>query len=158
MSFTCPVCAGYHEQLAKWSKSMPPGWTAEFIPVVEADRDTVIAGRAFYAAKAINPTYLTTFMTYAYSAIQDRGMSVSDGKTWNFIASTAHLSGFNEAWKGVSQATVKGAFNKLISYRINATPSIVIGGKYVITPDNTNGDQELFFKLANGMVSKAMSN
>jgi thiol:disulfide interchange protein DsbA len=157
-SFSCPVCAGYHEQLAKWANSLPKGWTAEFVPVVEAQRDTVIAARAFYAAKSINPTYLPTFMTYSYSAIQDRGMSISSGKTWEFIAGSAHLQGFNSAWKNVSQTTVKSAFDKLVSYRIDATPSIAIGGKYVITPDNTNGDQELFFKLANGMVSKSMSN
>ncbi|WP_432263221.1 thiol:disulfide interchange protein DsbA/DsbL [Cupriavidus sp. TMH.W2] len=158
VSFTCPVCAGYHEQLAQWAKSLPKGWTAEFVPVVEAQRDTVIAARAFYAAKSINAAYLPTFMTYAYSAIQDRGMPVGAGKTWEFVAGSSHLTGFDSAWKNVSQSTVQSAFNKLIAYRINATPSVAIGGRYVITPDSTNGDQELFFKLANGMVSKAMTN
>ncbi|WP_425953162.1 thioredoxin domain-containing protein [Ralstonia pseudosolanacearum] len=158
VSFSCPVCAGYHEQLAKWAQSLPKGWTAEFVPVVEAQRDTVIAARAFYAAKAVNATYLPSFMSYAYSAIQDRGMPIGDSKTWEFVAATAHLTGFDAAWKNVDRATVQSAFNKLVDYRINATPSIAIGGRYVITPDNTNGDPDLFFKLANGMVSKAMTN
>ncbi|WP_225934843.1 MULTISPECIES: thioredoxin domain-containing protein [unclassified Cupriavidus] len=157
ISLTCPVCAAYHEQIAKWALSLPKGWSAEFVPVVEAHRDTVIAARAFYAAKALNATYLPAFLSYAYSAIQDRGMPVSDGKTWSFIASSSHLQGFDAAWKNVNPATVQAAFNKLIRYRIDATPSIAIGGRYVITPDSTNGDQELFFKLANGMVSKAMT-
>lgn len=157
ISFTCPVCAGYHDQLAKWAKSLPPGWKAEFVPVVEPQRDTVIAARAFYAATLANASYVPTWMTYAFSAIQDRGMPVDDGKTWGYIARSSHLDGFDEAWKKVDEKSLRDAFDKLVSYRIDATPSIAIGGRYVITPDNTNGDQELFFKLANGMVSKSMN-
>lgn len=84
-------------------------------------------------------------------------MPVDDGKTWGYIARSSHLDGFDEAWKKVDEKSLRDAFDKLVSYRIDATPSIAIGGRYVITPDNTNGDQELFFKLANGMVSKSMN-
>jgi thiol:disulfide interchange protein DsbA len=57
----------------------------------------------------------------------------------------------------VPQGYIDDAWRRLVAYRVGCTPSVAIGGRFVITPDNTNGDQAMFYQLANGMVSKAIA-
>jgi protein dithiol oxidoreductase (disulfide-forming) len=159
VSFTCPVCAAYDDHLIRWSQTLPRDWDVEFVPVtLPRDRDSVIAARAFYAAKAASPNDLDIWMPKVYGALQTTGDKIDDPRTWQGIASSVQLTGYDAAWRNVQEKDVEGAYRKLVSYGIDATPSIAIGGKYIITPDNTNGNEDLFFQLANGMVSKSMAN
>ncbi len=156
ISFTCPVCASYSSQLVTWSKTMPPGWEAEFIPVVQPDKESVMAGSAFYAALRADPARLGDFLSNAFSAIQDRNMRMADGKTWAYIAERARIRGFGQAAAQITAEPLQRAYGKLDLYRIDATPSVAIAGQYVITPDSVNGDNNLFFQLANGLISRAL--
>lgn len=159
VSFTCPVCADYDDQLIRWAQTLPHDWTVEFVPVaLPRDKDSIIAARAFYAVKALGSDYLSQWMPRVYTAIQTNGSKVSDPATWEQIAASMQLTGFADAWKNVKETEVAGAYQKLVGYGIDGTPSVAIGGKYIITPDNTNGNKDLFFQLANGMVSKTMAN
>ncbi|HIH2745486.1 TPA: thiol:disulfide interchange protein DsbA/DsbL [Burkholderia lata] len=158
VSFTCPFCAAYDEHLIRWSHTLPPDWTVEFVPVVlPRDRDSVIAARAFYAVRSIDPAYLDTWMPEVYTEIQNRGSKVDDPKTWTAIANRLEMRNFAAAWSSVKPDSVTNAYKELVGYGVDATPSMAIGGKYVITPDNTNGNEDLFFQLANGMVSTVIS-
>lgn len=159
VSFTCPICASYDDHLIRWAQTLPHDWNVEFVPVtLPRDRDSVIAARAFYAVKDANPDYLNMWMPKVYNALQTAGDKIENPQTWQGIASSIQLNGFDTAWRNVQEQDVAGAYRKLVSYGIDATPSIAIGGKYIITPDNTNGNEDLFFQLANGMVSKSMAN
>lgn len=158
VSFSCPFCAAYDERLIRWSHTLPPDWSVEFVPVVlPRDRDSVIAARAFYAVRSVDPAYLDTWMPEVYAAIQNRGSKMNDPKTWTAIANKLEMRKFAEAWSAVKPDSVSNAYKQLIGYGIDATPSMAIAGKYVITPDNTNGNEDLFFQLANGMVSMAIA-
>ena len=68
----------------------------------------------------------------------------------------ARIGRFEESWEKISTEAVKKFFDDLIAYQISATPSFAIGGRYVVTPDDTNGDRDLFFRLAAAMVPKSM--
>jgi thiol:disulfide interchange protein DsbA len=155
-SFTCPVCAAYHASVAQWGESLPPGWKLEFVPVTLPQRETVIAARAYFAALKSDPAKIYDFVGSAYSQIQQHGMKQDDPRTWAEAARIARITRFDENWGKISTGAVKKPYDDLIAYQISATPSLAIGGRYVITPDDTNGDRDLFFRLAAAMVSKSM--
>lgn len=155
-SFTCPVCAAYHASVAQWGESLPPGWKLEFVPVTLPQRETVIAARAYFAALKADPAKIYDFVGSAYTQIQQQGMKQDDPRTWATAARMARITHFEEQWEKISTGAVKKPYDDLLAYQIAATPSLAIGGRYVITPDDTNGDRDLFFRLAAAMVSKSM--
>lgn len=155
-SFTCPVCAAYHASIAQWGESLPRGRQLEFVPVTLPERETIIATRAYYAALKANPARIYDFVGAAYSLIQQHGMRQDDAQTWERAAKMAGIERFAAGWQKVSADAVKKPYDDLIAYEITATPSLVVGGRYVITPDDTNGDKDLFIQLASAMVSKSM--
>jgi thiol:disulfide interchange protein DsbA len=155
-AFTCPVCAAYHASIAQWGESLPQGWQLEFVPVTLPQRDTVIAARAYFAALKADRAKIYDFVGSAYTEIQDRGMKQDDPRTWETAAKVAKMPGFAASWQKVTTEAVKKSYDDLVAYQVSATPTLAIGGRYVITPDDTNGDRELFFKLAGAMVSKSM--
>ncbi|MCE0756877.1 MULTISPECIES: thiol:disulfide interchange protein DsbA/DsbL [Pseudomonas] len=155
-SFACPVCASYDQTFSRWAKTLPPGWSAEFLPVAVPDKGNYIAARAFFAVQDADPSRLAAFMSAAYTLIQQNGMTMEDPGTWSRAVAMADVQGFNEAWHNVTQQRLERAFAKLLTYGVDATPSMVISGKYVITPDDVSGDSALYMNLANGMISKVM--
>ena len=46
------------------------------------------------------------------------------------------------------------ARKRFAHYQPDATPALVMNGAYLIGPDVTAGDYELFFQLANGLLSQ----
>ncbi|AGN82293.1 hypothetical protein L483_15200 [Pseudomonas putida H8234] len=155
-SFACPVCASYDQTFSRWAKTLPPGWSAEFIPVAVPDKGNYLAARAFFAVQDADPNRVAAFMSAAYTLIQQNGMTMEDPGTWSRAVAMANVQGFNEAWHNVTQQRLERAFAKLLTYGVDATPSMVISGKYVITPDDVSGDSALYMNLANGMISKVM--
>lgn len=135
---------------------MPPGWSAEFLPVAVPDKANYIAARAFFAVLDADPARLDAFMSAAYTLIQQNGMPMESPDTWTKAVAISNVQGFNEAWHNVTQQRLEKAFAKLLTYGVDATPSMVINGKYVITPDDVSGDSALYMNLANGMISKVM--
>jgi thiol:disulfide interchange protein DsbA len=156
-SFTCPICATHHSTLANWGGALPADWRAEFIPVVVPERDSVMGARAFFAVAGADPSKLVDFMRAVYNEIHVKGQRADNPQTWSNAVRAAGVRGFEDAWAKVPQRYVNDAWRKLIAYRVDSTPSIAVGGRFVITPDNTNGDQAMFYQLANGMVSKIIA-
>lgn len=157
IAFTCPVCLAYHGLIAHWGSTLPKGWNFEFVPVVVPERESVLAARSFYAVRNKRPDRLNDFMLAAFTAIQQQGKDPRKEGTWSQLLRDLRISGIEDAWRDVSEKQVLAPLEKLVKYKINATPTLVIDGRYIITPENTNGDHSLFIRLANGMVSKALS-
>lgn len=119
-------------------------------------RETVIAARAYFAALKADPAKIYDFVGSAYTQIQQQGMKQDDPRTWATAARMARITHFEEQWEKISTGAVKKPYDDLLAYQIAATPSLAVGGRYVINPDDTNGDRDLFFRLAAAMVSKSM--
>lgn len=155
--FGCPVCAEYHERLTAWGSDLPRPWRAEFVPVTLPSKESALSSRAFFAVAAADPAKLSAFMAAAYRSVHNEGRRRSDPAMWREAVARAGVRGFDAAWARVSRRQLEASMAKLLSYGIDATPSIAIGGRFVVSPDSTHGDPNLFFQLANGMVSKAIS-
>ncbi len=156
-SFACPVCRDYHRELEHWGKGVPKKMSFEMVPVVTAaDRPHMIAARAWYAVMKAAPEKSASFADAAYALIHDQRMKLDDPETWIQACKISGVRNFELAWKAVPVVEVTRATSLLKDYAITETPSLAIGGRYVITPDNTQGDHRLFVQLANGLASQAL--
>lgn len=160
ISLTCPYCAQYHKALWNWSRSLPPGWSARFNPVLVQGIDSGIQLKAVEAAQMVDPDRLGDFLRAAYFALQQQGMPSNSEDTWRAIVSASgyDIDAYGEAFSSLSNdmKLIDPLVKSQNHYGILATPTVVIGGKYLVTPDSTNGNEDLFMQLLNGVVSKAV--
>lgn len=177
--FTCPFSAKYHPTLIRWMSTVPKTVRVIQFPVVnirdkEALKEQVTSAKCFYAAATLcSSAQLQIFVSSLYETRQqfinsigalpipgqmDQQVSpLSLPSTWINAAKAAAINQTIFHRLVTSSTTTEQtrlAARKLIDYQIIETPSIGIGGRYVMSPDSANGDQEMFFNLLNGLVSE----
>ena len=155
--FNCPHCRDLHPLLGRWGGSLPKGMTFEFLPVVTSDRGQIMAARAWYAVALAAPLRLDVFAEQAYTLIQDGRMRMDAGNTWEAAARQAGISEFTRAWERVPVERIGRSLTKMAAYRLQSTPSLAISGRYVVTLDDTQGDADLYLRLASGLLSKSIA-
>jgi len=160
ISLTCPYCAQYHEALWSWSRSLPAGWGAEFIPVLVQGQDSFIQAKAIAAASKADPSKLGEFLRSAYYALQQQKLPTAQESTWKGIVSASgyDMEVYSAAWRALPSDydLVNPIVEAQSHYGISVTPTVVVGGTYLVTPDDTHGNQALFMQLLNALVSKAV--
>ena len=153
--FSCSFCAAYHDRVAGWSKTLPKDYKFEWMPVV-FDQPSANMAAAFAAARLVaTPAQLDLFMKESYRAVA-AGKPSNQAKTWDEVAAKAGVKNFKGALSRVPSDFVGRLAQFEKTYELDRTPTMVIGGKYLITPDSVNGSESLFISLANGLVSKVM--
>lgn len=158
-AFDCNHCRETLPAISKWGATLPKNIKFELMPVTTPEQQYIIPSRAWYAAAATGATdsKMELFAEQAMSLVQANGMSVTSPDMWRKAVTYAGIRNFEAAWKSVPPAVAERAIKKLFDYQVTSTPAIVIGGRYVITPDNTNGDMGLFMQLASGLVSAVIA-
>jgi thiol:disulfide interchange protein DsbA len=158
-AFDCDHCREMLPAISKWGATLPKNIKFELMPVTSPDPRYLIPSRAWYAALATGAPDATMELLaeQAMSLVQTNGMSITSPDTWRHAVAYAGIRNFEAAWKAVPPSVAERAIKKLSDYQVNSTPTIMIGGRYVITPDNTNGDMGLFMQLASGLVSAVIA-
>jgi protein dithiol oxidoreductase (disulfide-forming) len=162
--FTCPFCAKLHEPFISWSATVPKQVKVFMIPVVgNTDagkmRDQVIAARCYFAAREVGtPDQLKQFVAAVYSNVAN-GVPISAQQGWMRAVQTAGMD-IGKFGRSIGKSTqldkIRDAGKQVLDYRLEATPSVAIGGKYVVTPDDVAGDPANFFTLVNGLTSRLL--
>lgn len=161
--YSCPVCRAYHLSLENWGATLPKPFHVNFMPIVESSptedysKDSLLGLMMFWTMQvAGNQQERDQFNESAYELVQD-SHNGENKEAWIRAAANTGVSmpKFKEALK-VEQSSWNSFVARQVHYQPEATPTLVICGKWMITPDSTYGNQDLFFQLANGLVSKCM--
>lgn len=163
--FTCPFCAKLHEPFISWSQTVPKGIKVSLIPVVGNPdagkmRDQVIAARCYFAARDIGtPEQLKQFVVAAYTNVAN-GVPINSQQGWMQAVKSSGMD-LQKFGRSISRANhlekIRDAGKQVIDYKLEATPSVAIGGKYVVTPEDVAGDPANFFMLVNGLTSRILA-
>jgi thiol:disulfide interchange protein DsbA len=162
--FACSYCAAYHEGMSSWAATVPPKIQTLFIPVVNINdpirrNEMAMSARCYYAAFSVaTRPQMSKFLASMYAA-RANGQSLSSAFPWSRAAREAGINpqAFLAAFKGrVSVDQVPFAARKTQQYALKATPSIGVGGRYVMTPDDVLGNQEMFYNVLNGLTSEIL--
>ena len=162
--FACPFCAKYYEPLLNWSSTVPKGVQTMFIPVVNmADtarkQEQIIAAKCYYAAfKLGSKQAMARFASSVYESYASvRTLTSKD--LWAKAVKDAgiDIKKFGAELKSAdNDFQIQYAARKCLQYGLRATPSVGVGGKYVITPDDVLGDDAMFFNILNGLTSEIL--
>lgn len=162
--FSCPYCAKYHEPTVKWASTIPATVQTMFIPVVNVSdiarkNEQIIAAMCYYAAFSIaSKNQMTRFSSSVYDS-RARSLSLTSKEIWKKALKEAGLDGkkFSAALNmKATDLQVQYAARKSFQYGLLATPSVGVGGKYVITPEDVLGDESMFFNILNGLTSEIL--
>lgn len=156
--FSCPVCRLYQPIMENWAKTLPNQITFKLVPVYEGTESSAGEMKMYLSMNAIaDPAQKTSFMDSAYNLVQGLHQD-NDPKQWRNIVSTSGISidSFASSWNAVSSSNASQYVAQQVHYRPTATPTLVICGRYMLTPDNVMGNQDLFIRLASALVSKCM--
>lgn len=161
--YGCPVCRNYHAVLDHWGSTLPKPIIFQFVPIVEGDGVTAISKESglgvlgFWSAERSGThAARNMFSEEMYMLYQDKHAGIQPAAVIDAArSSNLMMDRFKKAW---SDGITNGAsnLNRQAYYRPSVTPTMVICGKYVITPDSALGNQDTFIQLANGLVSKCL--
>lgn len=162
--FACPYCAAYHEGMTAWAATVPQKVQTLFVPVVDINdairrNEMIMSARCYYAAFSVaTRAQMTRFLSAMYTA-RANGESLSTARPWSRAAREANINPkeFLKAFQSrISLDQVPFAARKTQQYALKATPSIGVGGRYVMTPDDVLGNQEMFYNILNGLTSEIL--
>ena len=168
-AYDCPFCLRYHNGLVSWGSSLPKSVAFDAFPVIaNLDNESVpmaIVGRLI--GQALDQKVLPAYDYAMFTAIQ--GDPQTGAMPKGALNMDQVLNALVEA--GISRTEIqkfvrtkgKGIEKKLQAhadavntYQLKATPSIAIGGRYVINPDHTQGNPQNLLLLLNGVVSRVV--
>lgn len=160
--FSCNFSASYQPALFNWSRTAPSQVKTEFIPIINLSdsrrvKEMSASAAAFLAAQTLakNSDQLESFVVEVYNARHIKGMPLNMPQIWELAAKKSkipHDKLFALA-KSIPAAQLQSIAKKCQKYQLTVTPTVGVAGQYLLTPDNANGDPELFFNLLNGLVS-----
>lgn len=163
--FSCPFCAKLHDPFIEWSATAPKSINVSMLPVVYAVnpdeiRDQVIAARCYFAARQLaTPLQFKLFINAVYENVAS-GVSIVSQQGWIRAATTAGIDA-GQFGRAISASDhlpeIKDSAKSAIRYALEATPSVAIGGAYVVIPDNAGGTPTKFFALINGLTSRLLA-
>lgn len=138
-SYACPACAAFEPRLEAWLKQAPEQVRIVRVPVVFSENWKPFA-QAYYAAESLDA--LDRVHRPLFEALHDKGRKLRNSKD---------LIGFF-AEQDIPKDKAEGAFSSfrvdmqlrqgaqaLRDYKIESTPTVVVNGKYVVTPRTAGG-------------------
>lgn len=141
-SYACPACAAFEPHLSAWLQQAPESIKLVRVPVVFNESWQPFA-KAYYAAEALG--VLEQIHQPLFAALHGKKRRLSSEKDL--------IKFFVE--QGVPKEQAENAFNSfrvdmqlrqgtqaMRNYRVDSTPTVVIAGKYVVTPRNAGGYAE----------------
>ena len=157
--FSCPHCHSADKALLDWGNTLPASLIYARTPVVVKDDGSVLGAIAYYTALTTSPKNINSYCEIVFRLIHQQGFTADKKETYFFAAKTAKLN-MTEFYRHWGDEQVMSMFTyaaKLSStYQIQLTPTLVVGGRYAISPETVSGNMGSFIQLANAVVSKRL--
>ncbi|HWK60208.1 MAG TPA: thiol:disulfide interchange protein DsbA/DsbL [Eoetvoesiella sp.] len=153
-AYSCPHCAAMQPMVEKWAKTLPSNVVLRQVPVAFNASMTDLQ-KLYYSLQALDRMDLNDEV---FKAIHTEHKRIFEAKA---IADWAVSKGIDRAkFEAVFNsfginAKIKRANELTQSYQIEGTPSISVGGQYVVSPSMTNSYQgtiDVAQKLLDGLL------
>lgn len=160
-AFFSPNC-GFSKQYLPFflnlAGTLPRDQQFAFTPVVNK-ADGLTYAFAFAAVQRFYPRYVNNFVEASLRGAQDMGLST---RSWIGIERIARAAGIPVPMGRLVEdnlPVLTQDVERLIALRaklkITNTPSVSVGGTYIVTPEFTAGDSGQFSTLVNAVISMA---
>jgi len=168
-SYACPACNLFYPVIDQLKAALPAGVQWRFLPAAwHPEEDWKVFQRAYFAARALG--IADRLHDRIFDAVWKSGelatMEPGGGRMKSPLPSLADVAryyeqaaklkpgAFLEAAHSFSvDAQMREADAQVMAYRADSTPTLIINGKYRLTPRSA-GSNEQFIALAKWLVAK----
>ena len=154
----CSFSRNYLQFFRNLATTLPEDKSLIYMPLVNKG-DGLIFALSFAAVQRFYPQFVDRFIEAAMTAVQDKGIATSNWAGIEKIGQAAKLPVSLPALVKQNQAQSQQDVERMIIIRhhlnVLNTPAVSVAGTYIVTPEFTGGDAQLFSQLVNGMISMA---
>jgi thiol:disulfide interchange protein DsbA len=152
--YGCPHCYRFQPYMERWLKQKPADVVYRRMPAILGDHWALLA-KAFYTAEALGIADRIHRPLFDAIHAQKRRMDSEDDIMKFFaeqgVSNDDFRKTFNSFWV---DAKVRAAREMSRRYQAQATPSVVINGKYILNPDNSDGNFNTMIKIMDYLIDK----
>jgi len=172
-SYACPACNHFNPAIDQLRAALPSGVKWRFLPASwHPEEDWKVFQRAYFAASALgiadrlhDRIYDAVWKSGELATMDAGGMrlksplpSLADVARYYEQAAKLKPGAFLDAAHSFSvDAKMREADAQIIAYRADSTPTLIINGKYRLTPVSA-GSAEQFIALTKWLVAKEAVN
>lgn len=140
-AYSCPHCAVLEPMTAKWAKTLPANVEVKHVPVA-FNASMKPLQNLFYTLEAMNRMDLHPKVFAAIHQEKKRLFTKPEIVTWA-VAQGLDKTKFETTFDSFgTQSKATRAEQLTNAYRVQGTPSIAVGGKYITSPSEAGGYQE----------------
>ncbi len=158
-AFFSPNCAFsrmYLPFFKNLSATLPEDKVFLYTPLVNKG-DGLTFALGFAAVQRFYPHFVQNFIEAAMMGVQDKGIATANWAGIERLGKAARLPVSLPVLVKNNQAILMQDVERLIALRhhlaILNTPAVSVSGTYIVTPEFTGGDTQLFSQLVNGIIS-----
>ncbi len=152
--YGCPHCHRFQPYLERWAKQLPADVEYRRMPATLAEH-WIIHARAFYTAEALG--VLDKIHKPLFDAIhaQKRRLDTEERLMEFFAEQGVSNDDFKKTFNSFSVETkVRRAKEMSRRYMTEATPSVVINGKYILNSGQVEGNFNTMIKAMDFLIDK----
>ena len=140
-SYGCGHCAAIEPLLAKWTKALPADVVVRGVPVA-FNAGMKPLQRLYYALEALNRIDLHPKVVKAIHQEKKRLFTKAEIKSW-ITTQGVDAEKFEAAYESFGVSSKANRADQLVTaYRIQGTPSVAVGGRFVTSPSEAGGYQQ----------------
>ncbi len=149
-SYGCGHCAAIEPLLEKWIKVQPADVVVRGVPVA-FNASMKPLQRLYYALEALNRLDLHPKVFKAIHQEKKRLFTKSEIKSW--VGSQGmDVDKFDAAYESFGVSSKANRADQLVTaYRIQGTPTLAVGGRFVTSPSEAGGYQQTL-DVASGLI------
>ncbi len=154
-SYGCPWCFHLETSLEKWLKHKPAYVNFSRVPVVfESGWQTY--AKAYYIADALGILPKVTPAIFKAIHVQNENLTSKTAMQKFFAQFGVSQTQFNNAFEDNTGLKLQLEYNRnlLLSYRVFAVPTIVVGGKYYTSAELSKGNDKQMMQVVAFLVQK----
>lgn len=155
-AYTCPHCKTMEPLVANWAKTLPDNVVVRPVPVA-FNASMADLQRMYYTLESLDRLDLHNAF---FRAIHDERKRLFDAKAMAAWAAEQGID--NQTFEGVFKSfgvnTKVSRANELAkAYKVEGTPTLVIGGRYVTSP-SMNSSYEATITQAQALLDRVLKN
>jgi thiol:disulfide interchange protein DsbA len=140
-SYACSHCAVLEPLLEKWIKKLPSDVTVKFVPVA-FNASMKPLQQLFYSLEALDRLDLHGKVFNAIHEEKKRLFTKTDIITW-VAAQGVDRAKFESVYDSFGVVSKSGRADQLVTaYKVQGTPSMAVGGRFLTSPSEAGGYQE----------------
>lgn len=152
--YGCPHCHRFQPYLERWAKQAPADVQYRRMPATLAEHWTILA-RAYYTAEALGVLDKTHKALFDAIHAQKRRLDTEERLADFFAEHGVSKDDFKKTFTSFAvEAKVRRAAEMTRRYNTEATPSVVVNGKYIINSGQADGNFNTMLKVIDYLVDK----